>query len=318
MIEPEHLATLAAVRRTGSVGGAAAELGYTPSAVSQQVKRLERRVGGPVLERVGRGVMLTELGRHLADEGTDILARLERLESGLGRVAGGPVAGGVRLVAFSTAVRGLLAPALSTLAVDEPDLTVTLVERDPHEAIDLVATGGADAALVHNWGDLPLPFPAHVEVVTLGVDTADVLVHRDHPLAGAAGATALDLVADDWVCAPEGSVCHGWLTHMFDLHGARPRIRHWSWEFASHVGLVAEGVCVSLVPRLGREQLPASVVAVPLTDPVPTRRVMMTWRRSMAPSPAIARVREELARVGAQRLTGTVADRRITAGPRSS
>lgn len=303
MIAPEHLATLAAVRRTGSIGAAALELGYTPSAVSQQVKRLERRVGGAVLDRVGRGVVLTELGRHLVDEGSDILARLEALESGLGRIGGGPVVGTVRLVAFSTAVRGLLAPALRALATEEPGLDVTLVEHDPHEAIALVAAGGADAAIVHNWGDLPLPFPEHVEVVTLGVDTADVLVHRDHPLAGAPSTTALALVDDDWVCPPEGSVCHGWLTHMFDLHGARPRIRHWSWEFASHVGLVAEGVCVSLVPRLGREQLPDSVVPVPVTAPVPTRRIMMTWRRSMAPSPAIARVREAVAEVARGRLS---------------
>ena len=302
MIALEHLVTLSAVRRTGSIGGAAAELGYTPSAVSQQVKRLERRVGGAVLDRVGRGVVLTELGRHLVDEGGDILARLEALESGLGRVAGGPVTGAVRLVAFSTAVRGLVAPALRALRADEPGLRVTVVEHDPHEAIDVVASGGADAALVHNWGDLPLPFPEHVEVVTLGVDRADLLVHRDHPLAGASGVSALDLVDDEWVCAPEGSVCHGWLTHMFDPHGTRPRIRHWSMEFASHVGLVAEGVCVSLVPRLGRETLPDAVVAVPFTDPVPTRRIMMTWRRSMAPSPAIARVRDALDAAATDRL----------------
>ncbi|MGL4743713.1 MAG: LysR family transcriptional regulator [Dermatophilaceae bacterium] len=294
MIAVEHLVTLSAVRRTGSIIGAAAELGYTPSAVSQQVKRLERRVGGSVLDRVGRGVVLTELGRHLVDEGAEVVARLETLESGLGRVTGGPVTGAVRLVGFSTAVRGLVAPALRRLRADEPGIEVTLVENEPREAVDLVASGSADAAIVHSWGHLPLPFPAHVETVVLGIDVADALVPSDHPLAGTSSASARELVADEWVCAPEGSVCHGWLLHMFDQHGARPRIRYWSVEFSSHIGLVAEGVCVSLVPRLGRETLPPSVVAVPLTDPVPTRRVMMTWRRSMGPSPAIGRVRDAL------------------------
>lgn len=302
MIDLDHLVTLSAVRRTGSIGGAAADLGYTPSAVSQQVKRLERRVGGAVLERVGRGVMLTELGRHLVDEGADILARLEALESGLGRVTGGPVSGSVRLVAFSTAVRGLVAPALRALTAAEPGLDVTVVEHDPHDAIALVASGAADAALVHNWGDLPLPFPEHLEVVGLGTDTADVLVPAGHPLAGHGPVDATAFAGERWVCAPEGSVCHGWLTHMFDLHGRRPDIRHWAMEFSSQVGLVAEGVCVGLVPRLGREELPAAVVPVAVTDPVPTRRVMMTWRRTMAPSPAIGRVREELERVAADRL----------------
>jgi DNA-binding transcriptional LysR family regulator len=302
MIDLDHLVTLGAVRRTGSIGGAAAELGFTPSAVSQQVKRLERRVGGQVLDRVGRGVMLTELGRHLVDEGSDILARLEALESGLGRVTGGPVVGAVRLVAFSTGVRGLVAPSLRRLAGDAPDLDVTVVERDPHEAIDLVASGAADAALVHNWGDLPLPFPPHLDVVQLGTDTADVLVPSDHPLAGEPSVDAARLSTERWVCAPEGSVCDGWLTHMFDLNGLRPDIRHRAMEFSSQVGLVAEGVCVGLVPRLGREVLPPEVVAVPVTHPVPTRRVMMTWRRSMAPSPAIARVRATLEDVAGERL----------------
>ncbi|MGL5930798.1 MAG: LysR family transcriptional regulator [Dermatophilaceae bacterium] len=302
MIAVEHLVTLAAVRRSGSIHGAAVDLGYTPSAVSQQVKRLERRVGGAVLDRVGRGVVLTELGRHLVDEGAEVIARLEALESGLGRVNGGPVTGTVRLAGFSTAVRGLVAPALRRLRDTEPGIEVTVVESEPREAVDLVASGTADAAVVHTWGDLVLPFPAHVETVALGTDVADALVPSDHRLAGASHVSARDLVGDEWVCAPEGSVCHGWLIHMFDHHSARPDIRHWSVEFSSHIGLVAEGVCVSLVPRLGREKLPDSVVAVPVTDPVPTRRIMMTWRRSMAPSPAIARVREALAAVAEERL----------------
>jgi DNA-binding transcriptional LysR family regulator len=311
MIAVEHIVTLRAVRRTGSVVGAAAELGYTPSAVSQQVKRLERRVGGQVLERVGRGVMLTELGRHLVEEGGEILARLERLESGLGRVAVGPVTGSVRLAAFSTAVRGLLAPALRALADTEPRLSVTVVEQDPHQAIDLVASGAADAALVHNWGELPLPFPEHLDVVMLGIDTADVLVPTGHPLSGRGPVGASAFAGERWVCAPRGSVCHGWLTHMHDLHGARPDIRHWALEFSSQLALVAEGVCVGLVPRLGRGALPAGVVAVPVTDPIPTRRVLMTWRRTMAPSPAIARVRGEVAKIAADRLADSARGNRL-------
>ncbi|MGL5853234.1 MAG: LysR family transcriptional regulator [Phycicoccus sp.] len=294
MIAVEHLVTLSAVRRAGSINGAAAELGYTPSAVSQQVKRLERRIGGAVLDRVGRGVVLTELGRHLVDEGAQVVAQLEALESGLGQVTGGPVTGTVRLVGFSTAVRGLVAPALRRLRDTEPGIEVSVVESEPREAVDLVASGSADMAVVHRWGDLPFRLPSHVDSVTLGADVADALVPSDHRLVGVSNASARELVADEWVCAPEGSVCHGWLIHMFDRHGARPRIRHWAIEFSSHIGLVAEGVCVALVPRLGRETLPPSVVTVPLVDPVPTRRVMTTWRRSMAPSPVIGRVREAL------------------------
>ena len=217
MIDPSSLVTLVAVERTGSVVAAAAELGYTPSAVSQQVKRLERQVGASLLDRVGRGVMLTELGRRLATEGRPIIDGLERLEAGLhGADPQAPVVGRVRLAAFSTGICGLVGPTLGGLVQTAPGLEVAVVELDPHEAIDLVARGAADAALVHNWGELALPFPEHLEVVALGRDVADVLVHRDHPMAVRRSVGAAELADDTWVCAPPGSVCHAWLTHMFD------------------------------------------------------------------------------------------------------
>ena len=102
MIDLAALTSLRAVDQLGSVVAAAGALGYTPSAVSQQVKRLEQQVGVPLLERVGRGVVLTRHGRHLVEEGGRLLAELERLETGLHQQAEA-VAGQLRLTAFSTA-----------------------------------------------------------------------------------------------------------------------------------------------------------------------------------------------------------------------
>src|SRR5687767_14501990 len=103
MIDLAALTSLRAVASHGSVVGAADALGFTPSAVSQQVKRLEKQVGVALLQRVGRGVMLTGQGRRLVDEGSRLLADLEALESGLHRDAG-RVAGRLRVAAFSTAM----------------------------------------------------------------------------------------------------------------------------------------------------------------------------------------------------------------------
>ena len=99
MIDLVALDSLRAVDSRGSVVAAADALGFTPSAVSQQVKRLEKQTGVPLLERVGRGVMLTGHGRHLVEQGTRLLSDLEELQSGLHRQAG-TVAGHVRLAAF--------------------------------------------------------------------------------------------------------------------------------------------------------------------------------------------------------------------------
>src|SRR6187549_1873506 len=123
MIDLAALTALRAVDTHGSVVAAADTLGFTPSAVSQQVKRLERQTGVPLLERVGRGVMLTRHGRHLVDAGARVLGDLEEIESGLHRQAEA-VAGHLRIVAFSTAMRGLVAPAVRRLLDAHPDLTL--------------------------------------------------------------------------------------------------------------------------------------------------------------------------------------------------
>ena len=138
MIDLVALDALRAVGTHGSVVSAADALGFTPSAVSQQVKRLEKQTGVPLLERVGRGVMLTRHGRHLVEQGTRLLADLEELQSGLHQQAG-TVAGHVRLASFSTATRGLVATALPPVLAAHPNLRVTLTEREPWDTVSLVA-----------------------------------------------------------------------------------------------------------------------------------------------------------------------------------
>src|ERR1700743_3685086 len=170
MIDLVALDALRAVGTHGSVVAAAGALGFTPSSVSQQVKRLEKQTGVALLERVGGGVMLTRHGRHLVEQGTRLLSDLEELQSGLHEQAG-TVAGHVRLTAFSTAMRGLVAPAPPP---------VLAADREPWDAVDLVATGQADLGVTHSWGDMPLAVPAHVARVALASDLADVVVRAHH------------------------------------------------------------------------------------------------------------------------------------------
>ncbi|GAA1256840.1 LysR family transcriptional regulator [Oryzihumus leptocrescens] len=294
MIDAVALRSLAAVDRLGSVAAAADSLGYTASAVSQQVKRLEARAGVALLEKYGRGVMLTEAGRLLAASAHDLLAQMEQLESQLQSTTGRP-AGRVRLASFATAARGVVAPALAALRESSPELEVTLSEAEPWDAVSLVATGQVDLAVVHNWEPLPLAIPDHLTCRHLGSDYADVLVHCEHPLAGRERVSAAELAGERWVSVAPGSICHQWLTKMFHDIGRAPRIEHFAAEFASHIALVAQGLAVALVPRLGRGELPAGVVAVHVVAPVPTRTVTAVWRRTMGESPALAAVVEALA-----------------------
>lgn len=293
MIDVAALRALIAVRDHGSIVAAAGALDFTPSAVSQQIKKLERTSRVPMLERVGRTVILTERGRLLAERGQLLLADLEQVES-IAAAGTSDLRGTLRLASFSTASSGIVAPLLARLGSTAPDLEVVVVESDPRETVALVERGGADLGLVHDWTGLQLDVPGSVERRELMVDVADVLVHRDHPLADRTTVDPADLLADRWVTTPAGTICHEWLIHMFALHGERPDIRYFDGSYATHIALVAHGAAVALVPRLGRPALPPAVVAVPVTDPSPQRGVSAIWRVSTAENPARQHVEEQL------------------------
>lgn len=306
MIDPIALRSLVAIDRRGTVIAAAADLGYTPSAVSQQIKKLESQTGVQLLERRGRGVLLTEAGRSLRDSAGDLLAQFEAIESRLKSLAGAPT-GTVRLAAFSTGYRGMVIEALGRLGEAHPDVSVRPEELDPWEATASVAAGSHDLALVHNWEPLPLAMPEHVQIHHLGRDRADLVVGREHPLAEREFVTVDDVSDETWVSVGPGSICHQWLDKMFADIGRAPLVGHVSGEFATHLALAAAGQAVALVPRLGRGPLPAGAVAIPMTRPVCERSISLVWRRTMGSSPALQAVIEALVRSSTAVLTGPTA-----------
>ena len=293
MLDLAGLRSLIAVRDHGSVVGAAKALGFTPSAVSQQIKRLEQQSGSAMLERVGRSVVLSERGRLLAARGTrllDDLADMEHLALGESEA----LRGSLRVASFSTAARGIVAPTLARLRASAPDLHVTLVELDPREALAAVERGTADVGLVHDWTTIPLDIGAALERHDLLLDEADVILRSDHPLADHKAVSPPQLAGDVWAATHAGSICHEWLLQMFALHGLRPDIRYFDATYATHVALVRAGAAVALVPRLGRDPLPAGVCAVPVVNPTPQRQVSVVWRLSSGANPAVRHLHREL------------------------
>lgn len=294
MIDLDGVRALRAVDTHGTVVAAAESTGYTTSAVSQQVKRLERAVGLPLLERVGRGVILTEHGRRLCDAVGELLRGVEEVEAQL-QAAADRVSGRVTVAAFSTALRGLLAPIAHDVLGAHPDLSLRLLESEPWQTVELVAAGRVDVGITHSWGTVPLTIPEHLDARHLRDDRADLVVAADHPIAGRSRVRAADLTGEDWVATPEGTICREWLEHMHALHGARPRVAHECAEFDAQIALVQARLGVALVPRMGRSPLPTDVCPVPIVDPVPTREVLAVSRRSMRASPAVTALLTALA-----------------------
>ena len=287
MIEIGALRALRSVAALGTLARAADELGFTSSAVSQQIKRLERQVGVPVLAPAGRGVVLTPAGQAIVDSAPEVFQALERCAEAAQSVSEGAPRGILRVVAFSTAVRGLLAPTLPRLSTRCPDLRVHIIEQDPDQALHSVDAGTADLALVHDADGLPASLPPSLTQRHLHTDVGDVVMSRTHPLARLDRPLAgSDLAGHAWVTSPPGSVCHQWFRRLFADVPEDPDVRHLIDDFATQLSLVATGEVLALIPRLARPPLGEALVSRPLRRQ-PRREVHAAWRHSANASPTI-------------------------------
>jgi DNA-binding transcriptional LysR family regulator len=303
MLDLGRLRALHAVSVHGTVGAAAAALGYTPSAVSQQIAKLERETRTTLLEREGRGVRLTDEATQLAATAQQLLSLVEEAEVRLEERRGEP-AGQLSIACFASASRGLMPRVLADLARRHPELDARLHEVDPHLSVDLVSRGAIDLAVAHDWDIAPLPAPPGVEQAVIGDDMCDVLVPAGHALADADSVRREDLTDERWISQPPGTVCHDWLLRTLRVAGCEPLIAHQAEENHTQVALVAAGLGVALVPRLGRGQLPPQVVAVRLA-PVPTRRLHALWRTGAARRPAITETVRTLQKLWPEVATAT-------------
>jgi DNA-binding transcriptional LysR family regulator len=278
------LQAIASLASEGSMTAAARALGYTPSAVSQQISKLERDVHQVLVEQNGRVATLSAAGRLVADVAHRVLEEIEEMEAQLENQRK-TVAGTLNIAAFATATRGIVPAALRCLRVNWPGLECHLVEADSHHAMALVEDGSVDIAVVHDWLEMPLVLTAGLSARRLGDDISDALVHESHPLAGCRSVAMADLSDEAWLYEP-GSVAHDLLIRSFAGVPNARRFEHVVVEYASQIAMVAEGMGVALVPRMGRGAVPPTVRVLPV-EPTPTRQVYAVWRSLRGARPAL-------------------------------
>lgn len=286
MLDLARLRALHAVHVHGSVGAAATALGYTPSAVSQQISKLERETKTVLLERQGRGVTLTDAAQLLVSTAQQLMSIVEAAEVALEEQRGVPT-GQLTVAAFPTAACGLLPAVLAELAARYPLLGLRLIEVDAHLSVDLVVRGAVDLAVAHDWDIAPLPAPEGLERAVIGDDRCDVLVPDGHRLAGRKSLVRADVAQERWICQPPGSVCHEWLVRTLREAGTEPDMAYQVSEYRTQVALVEAGLGIALVPRLGRGPIPQGVDVLWL-EPAPVRRLYALWRAGTSRRPSIA------------------------------
>jgi DNA-binding transcriptional LysR family regulator len=285
MLHFERLQALHAVSTFGSVTGAAGALRLTPSAVSQQLSKLQRDVGQRLIEPYGRGVRLTPAGALLATRAHAILSEVENAESELDRQRA-HVIGDLEIAGFATAARAILPQTVARLRKEHQQLTLRVSERQPDEAIRLVVAGHLDIALVNDWMNAPLVLPNGVERSLIMNDAVDLAVPVDHPLAERRSVELTELSSESWITWPHGAICHEWLTQTLRQHGLTPEVTHTAEEHPTQLAMVAAGLGIAVMPRLGRG--PTDGVAIISLKPAFSRQVYAIWRTLASERPAIA------------------------------
>jgi DNA-binding transcriptional LysR family regulator len=264
MLDTHRLRLLREFAQRGTIAATAAALGYTASAVSQQLAALEREAGAVLLDRTARAAELTDAGRRLVDHAERILALVEAAEADL---SAAEPAGRVTVTAFPTAAVAF-GPALVRRVRAHPGLKLLLRETSGAEGLRLVRSGEADVALLDDWsgrlagidtggtsvgdsGGSVIGGGGTLQFYRLVRDPLVLVIPRGHAAADPAKPVDLDaLRGEPWMAAPAGEPSRLAVDRLLAALGGMPQP---PWEFeglSTILSLVARGIGIAVLPRL--------------------------------------------------------------------
>lgn len=288
MLDTHRLRVFRAVVATGSINGAAATLGYTSSAVSQQLTALQRETGLTLIEKRGRGIEATAVGLAFADEAGPVLERLDALESVAGDLRAGRV-GRIAIRYFASAGAAWIPPIVGAVSREFPllrfDLRLLELSGDSDLEPDLEVLVAGSPAMSNDQPD-----PGGYDIETLLEEPYLVVLPVDHPLAGEARIELATLREERWVDNDfSRGPCRQALLTACAAAGFVPTFHIETHDYPSALAFVSVGTGITVLPRLGTVAMPSGVVAVPVVRPVPMRRILLRVKRSVRDHPAVRR-----------------------------
>ncbi|MBT2212378.1 LysR family transcriptional regulator [Actinomadura sp. NEAU-AAG7] len=294
MLDVRRLRILQHLAAYGTVAATAEALHLTPPAVSQHLAALQKEAGMPVVEKHGRTLRLTAAGELLVAHAEIILAELAAAESGLAALQSGRH-GIVRITAFASAARALVAPLWQRLAGTDAAsaLSLRLSVQEPDQALDELRKRSTDLALVHSYTVLPRSFPAACEQTVLMEEPVLLALHpRQAEALGLTTGQPADLSRTShlpWLTPGPETSCYEMIQRACGAAGFVPDIRTRSSDFSVLTALVAAGAGAALVPRMALPDTAASLSLHPLLHPV-SRTIFTVSRAGTGKHPDLRRV----------------------------
>jgi DNA-binding transcriptional LysR family regulator len=305
MLDVHRLRLLLEFEQRGTIAATAAALGYTPSAVSQQLAALEREAGAALLDRTARTAELTDAGRRLAARAAEILALIEAAEADL---AAPEPAGRVAMTAFPSAAVAF-APALTRTARAHPGLSLLLRQtQGGEEVLRLVRAGQVDVAIVDDWsGRLTSSQPPAIRFYPLVTDPLVLVVPRGHRAGDLREPLALHKLSEEhWLAPPAGEASRRAVDRVLAAAGGISEPPSEFEGLATILSLVARGIGIALLPRLTLAAGDARVAVRELPGASPARDLYAVARESAVRRPAVAVIIRALTSAARSLATGNV------------
>jgi DNA-binding transcriptional LysR family regulator len=273
VFDVRRLVVLQEVVRCGSLSAAAVALNYTTSAISQQITALERDIGSTLLVRSPTGVRPTAAGTRLLEHAGAILGAITAAERDLQRLSTAQP-GVLRVASFASAAATILPRAIARFRVLSPGVDIELVSADPEEGVELLANGGADAAVITEVpGEAP-EFP-RVHSVAVYDDEFFVVLPAGHRLASIVEVPFAALASEQWIVSTETGTCPD--VRVFQRAcrnaGFNPSVTFRTEDYSTVQGLVAANLGVSLVPSLAAAGIRTDVALRRVAGRRPVRRI---------------------------------------------
>jgi DNA-binding transcriptional LysR family regulator len=285
MLDLRRLRLLREVEARGSVHGAARALDYTPSAISQQLAVLEREAGAALLERVGRGVRLTDAGHVLVRHAAGLLDGVEAAEAEVAALGSGHPAGVVRVASFQSAFLRVVAPAVGTLATTHPDVRVEATEDEVERAVPALRLRQLDLVIGDEYDGQPQPIHRDLAREPLLREQVRLVLAQDHPLARRRRVPLARLAEAEWAGTQPGTGHREMLIRACRrLGGFEPDLRYSSDDFLILLELVrTAGACALLPDLVVAHGAPGVAVRSPAEGTI-GREVFLITRRARTPA----------------------------------
>jgi DNA-binding transcriptional LysR family regulator len=271
------------IRKT--MAAVAEALYVSPSAVSQQIALLEEEVGIRLIERRGRGVVMTPAGQQLVQRAENILIEIESAKADIAEMKN-VVSGELRVAAFPSVAAAVIPKVVYDLAERHPQLTVQFDELEPAESVAALRSWQTDVAIID---DLNMPTGAldpNIETIFLMEDVFNVMVSKEHRLFEQPTVGLRELRDERWAIDTASDTYTKMLAEACQEEGFKPNIVARCKGFEVTIALIRQNYGISILPGL-RASYDLEDVWVCRVVPEIRRRIFIAFRREEKRSPAL-------------------------------